>query len=287
MNYFEIPDKEFEELCKVDIDELEFSVRAYGVVKRCGCDTIAEVAYLTDEDIMKVKNSSQNILNEVREKLETRNISLMTQEEKQHFLSESDNPVVLRRQIMTLESRAKKNEEQIRRLSRLENDKWRQIEKIRNRTLKEARGITQTSRYPVAGLLESMYFGQSSMEGCSFCGIFELWNEHCFLEDDAQEENGLDHSCEECIETFLADYYWEERMAAKLAEERGRAPKMMRMRLVGGNLSGRCPSCGQLHRYSRHEHYCFRCGTYLNWDEENWDEETRQQADWFEEDEDE
>ncbi len=287
MNYFEIPDKEFEEFCKRKIDELGLSVRTYGVLKRCGCDTIAEAAYLTEEDILKVKSASQRAVDEVQEKLAEQNLSLMTQEEKQKFLRETDNLVILRRKIRTLELREKRNKEQIRRQARGTNDEWNRIKKNRDRALKEARGIVHTSRYPVARLLESMYFGQSALEGSSVCAIFELWEEHCFLEDDTQEGENADQSCEECIETFLADYYWGKRMAAKLAEERGKAPKMMRLRLVGSELSGRCPACKQLHHYSRQEHYCFRCGTFLNWDEENWDEEIRRQLDCLDEDEEE
>ena len=100
MKYFDIPDKEFEELCNTEVDDLEFSVRTYNVLKRCGCETLADVAYLTVEEIQTAKNASQRALGEVQEKLAERNVSLMTQEEKQQILDGTDNPMVLRRQIM-------------------------------------------------------------------------------------------------------------------------------------------------------------------------------------------
>ena len=278
MNYFDISEKEFEELCNTEIDELGFSVRTYNLIRRCGCRTLAELAYMSVEEVQKERKASQRALDEVQEKLAERKISLMTQEEKQQFLSETDNPQVLRRQIIILEGREKKSQELIRCYEREKKDEWQEIKKNRKRALKAAHGIIHTSPYPIASLLNAMYFGASAKEGCGFCGIFDLWSKHCFLEEDSQKGNELNLSCEECIETFLADYYWEQRMSAKLAEEHGEAPKMIRMYICGGELIGRCPVCKQLYSYSKYKNYCFRCGSFLNWDEENWDEETRERV---------
>lgn len=287
MNYFDMPDKEFEELCNTEIDELAFSVRTYNMLKRCGCETLADVAYLTVEEMQKAKNATQRALKDVQEKLAERNISLMTQEEKQQFLDKANDLMVLRRQMMILEGRQKKSQEQIRRYERESNDEWKKITENRKQALKEARGIVRTSPYPIARLLEFMYFGQSALEGCRFCSIFDLHNEYvCFVEADSMEDKNLEHSCEECIETFLADYYWEKRMSAKFAAERGEAPKMIRMQRYGSELYGRCPVCKTRILYSKNQHYCFRCGTFLNWDEENWDEETRNHVSWWFEDDD-
>ena len=287
MKYFDIPDKEFEELCNTEVDDLEFSVRTYNVLKRCGCETLADVAYLTVEEIQTAKNASQRALGEVQEKLAERNVFLMTQEEKQQILDGTDNPMVLRRQIMVLESREKKSQETIRRYAREKSDEWNEVKANRTRALNEARGIVRTSPYPIARLLESMYFGKSALEGCAFCGIFDLYTEYgCFLEQDSMRDKSMEHSCEECIETFLANYYWEKRMSAKLAAERGEAPKMIRVDCCAGSMSGRCPVCKQLLNYDKNKHYCFRCGTFLNWDEENWDEETRECMAWYMEDDD-
>lgn len=278
MNYFDISDEEFEELFNTGIEDLDFCVRTYNALKRWGCKTVAELAYMSVEEVQKVRNLRPRAIafKEVQEKLAERNISLMTQEEKQQILSETDNPKVLRRQIKRLEEREKSSQEKICCYEREKKDEWQEIKKNRKRALKEARGIVHTSPYPIASILRTMYFGQSAKEGCGFCEIFDLWNRHCFVEDDSRDGNDLNDSCEECIEIFLADYYWGQRMSAKLAEERGEVPKMIRMNICGGDLIGRCPVCKQRHRYNKNEYYCFRCGSFLNWDEENWDEKTRE-----------
>lgn len=279
MKYFDIPDEEFEEFYNTELDELDFSVRAYNMLKRLGCETLTDVAYLSIEEIQNAKNAGKRQLNEVQEKLAERNIALMTQEEKENILNESDNPVVLKRQIRLLEHREKKSQETIRRYQRENDAEWNEVRANRTRALNEARGIVRTSPYPIARMLESMYFGPSAKEGCRFCNIFELRNEYgCFVEVDSMAGNDLTHSCEECIETFLADYYWGKRMSAKLAAERGEAPKVIRLNTNSFTLGmwGRCPVCNVENKYSSDANYCFRCGTALNWDEENWDKEIRE-----------
>ncbi|MGN0140965.1 MAG: DNA-directed RNA polymerase subunit alpha C-terminal domain-containing protein [Roseburia sp.] len=216
MNFFDIPEKELEELYNTEIDELEFSVRTYNCLRRGRCDTVAKLAYVSIEEVQEMKNMSQHGLKEVQEKLAARNISLMTQEEKQQLLTQTENPDVLRRRMMILEHREKESQETIRRLERESNNKWKKIKEKQNRALMEARGIVRTSSHPIARLLESMYFGDSANEGCRFCDIFELWNEHCFAKEDGDE---VEHSCEECIETFLADYYRGQYMSGLVEDE--------------------------------------------------------------------
>lgn len=204
MNFFDIPEKELEKLYNTEIDELEFSVRTYNCLRRGRCDTVAKLAYVSIEEVQEMENMSQHGLKEVQEKLAARNISLMTQEEKQQLLAQTENPDVLRRRMMILEHREKESQETIRRLERESNNKWKKIKEKQNRALLEARGIVRTSKHPIARLIESMYFGDSASEGCRFCDIFELWNERCLAKEDGDE---VERSCEKCIETFLAAYY--------------------------------------------------------------------------------
>ena len=50
----------------------------------------------------------------------------------------------------------------------------------------------------------------------------------------------------------------------------------MRMKTIFlGGLQGTCPVCKRTLMYYKEEHFCSRCGCQLYWDEENWDEETR------------
>lgn len=288
MQYFDIPEKEFEELSNTELDKLDLSVRLYNALRRNDCRTLADLAYLSVEEIQKMRFMPKRALETIQEKLAEQNITLMTQAEKEHILGETDNPVVLKRQIQILESREKLHQKEISGYRRARDVEWEKVQANRKRSLNEARGIVRTSPYPIARLLETMYFGRSAKEGCSFCDIFELWDEYgCFVETDSQEGRELTHSCEECIEKFLADYYWGKRMAAKLAAERGEAPQMIRMSSNWqGGLTGCCPVCGKYSDYHKDVNYCVRCGTYLNWDEVNWDEETIEKLDWCMDDDD-
>lgn len=285
MKFFDIPDAELEKLYDTGIGELEFSVRVLSALARAGCSTVAELAYMSVEELQGQKRMPKGVLEEVQEQLTTYHISLMTQAEKQQLLGEKDNPAVLRKQILMLKHTEQQNQNTIARLYRESNDKWEAGRKKRERALKEARGIYHTSRYPLARLLESMYFGDSACEGCRLCDILELYNEGCWLEDDASENKEIQHSCEECIEKFLADYYWEQRLQAKIAAERREAPKVLRMHMnhIYKRMDGYCPVCKRGVSYDREENFCSRCGSLLNWDEENWDKESRGEVNWDEE----
>lgn len=277
MKYFEIPEKEFEKFCNITLDELEFSVRTYCALRRGECETLADVAYLSLEEMQGLKNIGRRALEEVLDKMEEYNISFMTQAEKQQLLKESNDLNVLKRKIKRLEGQLKKKEDRIERYESERVSEWQKKRENKEQDLWKAHEIVNTSQYPIAGILQSMYWGK----GCRFCEIFKLQDKNCFLENDSIENRDLGSGCEECIETFLADYYWKQKMDVKLAEEKSAAPKMMRMRMLslGNGLVGRCPVCKQQHKFDKDIGYCFRCGTVLNWDEENWDEKIREYYD--------
>lgn len=288
MNYFEISEKELQELYHTEIDVLELSVRTHSGIRRYGCASLGELVYMSVEEVQKALKDSSQRMEEVQEKLAARNLSLMTQDEKQRILSETDNPNVLRRQIIRLETIEKSNQETIEDYRSQIDAKWERIREDCHQALMAAREIVRTHPYPIARIVSAMYFQKDERGSCGFCQIFELQKKNCFVETDSMERRDMTHSCEECIDAFLSDYYWTNRMSAKLAEERNETPKMMRMRLVGRDLYGRCPGCTQRYKYNNYDNYCFRCGTALNWDKENWDEDTQyclRHFDYFDDDE--
>ena len=61
---------------KMTIDDLELSVRSYNCLKRAGINTVLELASKTEEDMMKVRNLGRKSLKEVKEKLESLELSL-------------------------------------------------------------------------------------------------------------------------------------------------------------------------------------------------------------------
>lgn len=61
---------------EMQIEELDLSVRSYNCLKRAGINTVAELANKTEEDMMKVRNLGRKSLKEVKEKLESLNLSL-------------------------------------------------------------------------------------------------------------------------------------------------------------------------------------------------------------------
>lgn len=270
MKFFDIPDAELEKLYDTGNDELEFSVRVQNALKRAFCYSVAELAYMSVEEVQGLKRMPKNALEEVQEKLAARNISLMTQAEKEQLLSEKDNLNVLRKKIFMLERKEKEKQDTIERLKQEAHLKWEEGQKKRKRALKEARGVYCTSRYPMAGLLEMMYFGDSAYEGCRICDILELWDERCLLEEDAVDGAEMQYSCEECIEKFLADYYWGQKLQAKLSAERNEAPKVMRgsYNSIYGRMEGYCPVCKYKISYCEGENFCSRCGSPFSWDEE-------------------
>lgn len=58
------------------IEELDFSVRTYNCLKKANVLTIHELVQLTEADLMNIRNFGRKSLNEVRDKLESLNLSL-------------------------------------------------------------------------------------------------------------------------------------------------------------------------------------------------------------------
>jgi len=58
------------------IEELDLSVRSYNCLKRAGINTVEELTYKTEEDMMKVRNLGKKSLDEVSKKLEELGLSL-------------------------------------------------------------------------------------------------------------------------------------------------------------------------------------------------------------------
>lgn len=52
------------------IDDLDLSVKTYNCLRKAGIDTINEVATMTDDELIKVKNVSSKTLKEIKEKLD-------------------------------------------------------------------------------------------------------------------------------------------------------------------------------------------------------------------------
>ncbi|MBI3925454.1 MAG: DNA-directed RNA polymerase subunit alpha [Armatimonadetes bacterium] len=64
------------ELLETPIEELQLSVRSLNCLKRAGIRTIGELLSYSEEDVMKLKNFGQKSLDEIKDKLMERNLSL-------------------------------------------------------------------------------------------------------------------------------------------------------------------------------------------------------------------
>lgn len=75
------------------IEELDFSVRTYNCLKKANVLTIHELVQLTEADLMNIRNFGRKSLNEVKDKLESLNLSLRTSGERGELriLPPSDN----------------------------------------------------------------------------------------------------------------------------------------------------------------------------------------------------
>jgi DNA-directed RNA polymerase subunit alpha len=52
------------------VEELDLSVRSYNCLKRASINTVADLANMSEEDMMKVRNLGRKSLKEIKEKLE-------------------------------------------------------------------------------------------------------------------------------------------------------------------------------------------------------------------------
>ncbi len=60
---------------EMTIDELDLTVRSYNCLKRAGINTVLQLSEKTEEDMIKVRNLGRKSLKEIKEKLETLNLS--------------------------------------------------------------------------------------------------------------------------------------------------------------------------------------------------------------------
>lgn len=69
------PDEK-EKVLEMTIEELDLSVRSYNCLKRAGINSVEELTYKTEDDMMKVRNLGKKSLDEVAKKLEELGLSL-------------------------------------------------------------------------------------------------------------------------------------------------------------------------------------------------------------------
>ena len=67
---------EKEKVLEMTIEELDLSVRSYNCLKRAGINSVEELTYKSEEDMMKVRNLGKKSLDEVAKKLEELGLSL-------------------------------------------------------------------------------------------------------------------------------------------------------------------------------------------------------------------
>ena len=70
-----------EKVLEMTIEELDLSVRSYNCLKRAGINTVEELAYKSEDDMMKVRNLGKKSLEEVIQKLEELGLGLKPSEE--------------------------------------------------------------------------------------------------------------------------------------------------------------------------------------------------------------
>nr|WP_312579057.1 DNA-directed RNA polymerase subunit alpha [Sedimentibacter sp.] len=67
---------EKEKVLEMTIEELDLSVRSYNCLKRAGINSVEELTYKSEDDMMKVRNLGKKSLDEVAKKLEELGLSL-------------------------------------------------------------------------------------------------------------------------------------------------------------------------------------------------------------------
>ena len=65
-----------EKVLEMTIEELDLSVRSYNCLKRAGINSVEELTYKSEDDMMKVRNLGKKSLDEVQKKLEELGLSL-------------------------------------------------------------------------------------------------------------------------------------------------------------------------------------------------------------------
>ena len=74
-------DNEKEKVLDLTIDELDLSVRSFNCLKRAGINTVEDLIYKTEEEMMKVRNLGRKSLEEVIAKLNSFGFTLKKEEE--------------------------------------------------------------------------------------------------------------------------------------------------------------------------------------------------------------
>lgn len=75
-----ITDKNFESLLSTTIEELNLSVRAFNCLKRAGIDTVEDLVYRTEEDLIKVRNLGKRSFEEVIAKIKSLGLDIRPEE---------------------------------------------------------------------------------------------------------------------------------------------------------------------------------------------------------------
>ncbi len=70
-----------EKALEMTIEELELSVRSFNCLKRAGINTVEELTFRSEDDMMKVRNLGKKSLDEVKQKLEELDLSLRPSED--------------------------------------------------------------------------------------------------------------------------------------------------------------------------------------------------------------
>lgn len=70
-----------DKLLEMTIEELDLSVRSYNCLKRAGINTVQELTFKSEEDMMKVRNLGKKSLEEVQQKLAALGLSLKQSDE--------------------------------------------------------------------------------------------------------------------------------------------------------------------------------------------------------------
>ena len=271
--------EKFQNISISEIDEVKISYKMYNALTQAGCGTLADVAVSTVEELSAARNMTPRRLKKLFDQIEAKwNITVPTAEQKRQIHEDSIDIEILAIENKILEQKAERVKSILKFYRERANDeeekRARRIEKERKIAQSEAKRLMEDAKSPVARLIGCMYFGKSAVEGGGFCSILRLWNKGCLLEDDASENNSLNHSCEECIDNFLADYYWSGHHMDLSALEEGKVAKVLRVKDTGMNVVGVCSRCRKkiyAHQYDDEMeieevvHFCSRCGYPLDW----------------------
>lgn len=74
------PESHRDKVLELTIEELDLSVRSFNCLKRAGINTVEDLVYKTEDDMMKVRNLGRKSLDEVINKLAAMGLSLASEE---------------------------------------------------------------------------------------------------------------------------------------------------------------------------------------------------------------